>query len=289
MTEPNDTRQEDAAMGARPIGELLVASGKLAQADVRRVVFAQRQKSISFGQAAIEMGLITQTDVQSALSRQFDYPYVESSDSPLDRRLVAAFQPFGVQAEALRVLRTQLMLRWFGERSRVLAIVSPRAEEESSLLVANLAIVFAQLGERTLLVDANCRNPVQHSLFGLKSGTGLSAILGGRSSHKDAPLPIQGFDNLSVLCAGTAAPNPQELLGRVSFAYLMETLPAAYDVVLVDTPPVLDYADAQVIAARAGGWLLVTRRHRTHARDVRQVKERLEPTGAVPLGAVICD
>ena len=92
---------------------------------------------------------------------------------------------------------------------------------------------------------------------------------------------------MSVMCAGASPPNPQELLGHISFGYLMETSPTKYDVVIVDAPPMLECADAQLIAARAGGVVLATKRHRTRLADAIRVKSQLEPAGAVLLGAVI--
>jgi Mrp family chromosome partitioning ATPase len=89
------------------------------------------------------------------------------------------------------------------------------------------------------------------------------------------------------MCAGALPTNPQELLGQVSFGYLMETAAAKFDVVIVDTPPLLECADARLIAARARGVLLATKRHRSRLEDAMRVKSYLEPAGAVLLGAVI--
>ena len=270
------------------IGQLLVVSGRMTESDVRRVIFDQRQNGQRFGDTAIRLGLLSQQDLQGVLSQQFEYPYLKSDNSGLDSALIAAYQPFSVQSEALRALRTQLMLRWFRDRSRTLAIVAPRSGSGSSLLAANLAIVFSQLGERTLLIDANFRAPSQQSLFGLQLDGGLSNVLAGRGSFKESPVPIAPFDNLWVLCAGATPPNPQELLGRVAFSYVIEAAPAMFDVVIVDAPPVLEYADAQTIAMRAGGCLMVARQHVTKVIDIQRAKAQLAPTGAALLGAVMC-
>src|SRR6185369_243907 len=100
-------------------------------------------------------------------------------------------------------------------------------------IAANLAIVFSQLGARTLLVDADLRNPRQHLIFALPEGQGLSTILSGRSEHKST-FPVPGMSRLSVLPAGPLPPNPQELLSRPIFASFMKDLQAVYDVVIVD-------------------------------------------------------
>jgi protein-tyrosine kinase len=273
----------------RHIGQLLLRAGKLTEQSIKVVVLEQRRQGLRFGDAALRLGFVKDVDIQYALSRQFDYPYLSNTESTLGAALIAAYQPFSAQAEALRALRTQLMLRWFRDRHCALAVVAAHSGTGCSVLAANLAVVFAQLGERTLLIDANFRAPRQHELFGLKAHLGLTSVLAGRGSLAEAPVIVSPFENLSVLCAGPSVPNPQELLGRSSFANAIETAPGAFDAVIVDAPPVLEYADAQVIAAQTGGCLLVARRHGTRVADVMRAEAKLALTGAVLLGAALCD
>lgn len=204
----------------------------------------------------------------------------------LDRKLVAALDPAGARAEALRDLRSELILRWFGEK-RTLAVLGPRASDEADVVAANLAIVMAQLGEPTLLIDANLRAPVVHSLFGLQPAVGLTDLLRNRDVHDEAIVRVQAIENLWLLPAGPAVENPQELVSRTPFIYLMKTLPERFRAVVVATPPAVPYADAQVIAARAEGCLLVTRRHRTRVADVARVKAQLVAGKTTLLGGVV--
>jgi chain length determinant protein tyrosine kinase EpsG len=200
--------------------------------------------------------------------------------------LVAAHDPYGVQTEALRELRSQLILRWFGE-CRTLAVIGARAADDAETLAANLAIVMAQLGEETLLVDANLREPRVHELFSLRPAVGLSDLLKNRDVHDQALLPVPAVANLHVLCVGAKPANPQELVSRTSFMYLMKILPEKFRAVIVATPPALQYADAQIIGARAQGCLLVTRRHRTRIAEIERIKGQLVPGKAVLVGGVI--
>lgn len=273
----------------QPIGELLSESARLSEHDVRRVLAYQRKKGLRFGEAARSLGLVTADDIQQALSRQFSYPYIRRGESGLHPMLVSAYQPFGPAAEAFRMLRSQLMLRWFDKGRKVLAVGSPRTGTGCSTLAANLAVSFAQLGERTLLLDANFRNPTQHELFGMSAESGLADVLLGRSSVEKSIVSIAQLNGLAVLCAGPIPPNPHELLSSRAMLYLLELAQEIYDIVILDAPPVLEYADAQMIAARAGGYVLVTRRHRTRFADIQAVKERLAPAGAVLLGAIVND
>ncbi len=288
-TQPSTAAPSIASGEHASLGQLLRTSGKLTDVDIGRVIVVQRQKNLRFGEAAQSLGLVSREDVEHALAQQFEYPYVRTAESGLSSLLVAAREPFGAHAEALRALRGQLTLRWFNDRCKTLAVVAARHAAGASGVAANLALAFAQLGERTLLIDANLRRPVQHELFGIARPDGLSRLLAGRSQFKQALSPIAPFASLAVLCAGAPPPNPHELVSSVGFSYLIETAPALFDVVIVDAPPLLEYPDAQVIAARAGGCLLVTRRHRTSLADVERAKQQLEPTGAALVGAVIND
>jgi protein-tyrosine kinase len=272
---------------AGALGELLLRAGKLNEAAVASVLAAQRKDGRPFGEVAVSMGLVQESDVQRVLARQFDYATVEPGSSQLDRALFAAFESGGPRIEALRRLRSELKLRCFRDQSRPLAVFSARTTADASLVAANLAIAFSQIGERTLLIDANLRAHRQRELFGLPAREGLSNLLGGRVPLADALVPVTGFSNLSVLCAGAAVPNPPELVSRDGLDSLMDVAAVSFDVVIVDCPPALDYADSQLIAARCGHCLLVTRRDETRLADIEAVRTQLLPTGVQLVGAVL--
>ena len=279
----------DAEPADPRVTQLLLDAGKLSGNEILRTINAQSQQALRFGNTALNLGMVPEADLQDAQLQRLDCPHVRPGESRLSLELVAAYQPFAVQAEALRALRTQLIRRWFQEQGKTLAVVSARDDQVCSTLAANLAIVFAQLGERTLLIDANFRQSSQHRLFALPQSTGLSSLLSGQGSFKEAPVKIEPFDKLFVLPAGPTPDNPQELLGRGTFTNVIEVAPFAFDVIIVDAPPVLDYADTLTIAAGAGACLLVTRRHRTRLADVQKTKAKLQSTGAVLLGAVLTE
>ncbi|MDP3088165.1 MAG: chain length determinant protein tyrosine kinase EpsG [Methylotenera sp.] len=270
------------------IGKLLLQLGKITLADAENILLTQQKQGLRFGDAAIRLGLITEADIRQVLALQFDYPYLQAGQGNYSNKLVAAYQPFTQQVEALRALRSQLMMRWFSEGYKSIAIVSASAEEGSSYLAANLAIVFSQLGEKTLLVDANLRSPSQHSIFKLKENRGLSDILAGRASL-DIATKVESFVDLSVLGAGTLPPNPQELLSRATFTDFMNQAITQYDVVLVDTTPAANTADAQATVARCGGALLVSKLNHTRIADLSAVRDQISLTGAQVVGAVIND
>ncbi len=270
------------------IGRLLLKTGKLTQEDAENVLRLQKDEGLLFGDAAKKLGLITEADIRQVLSLQFDYPYLQPGQGNFDPELVAAYQPFSAQVEGLRALRSQLLLRWFSDGRKSLAMVSANRGEGCSHLAANLAVVFSQLGEHTLLVDANLREPRQHKIFNLGEARGLSDILAGRADM-EAVTRIESFLDLSVLGAGTIPPNPQELLGRSTFTDFMIQATDRYGVIIIDTPPVTQSLDALSTAARCGGALLVSRLNRTRISDLSHVRDQITTSGARIVGAVVND
>ena len=156
------------------IGDLLVKSGKITRAQAEKILQLQQQEGLRFGEAAKASALISEEDIQQVLSQQFDFSFITDKNSKLSHELIAAYDPFSQQAEMLRTIRSHLELRWFSGEKKTLAIVSATNGDGRSYLAANLAIVFSQLGERTLLIDSDLRQPRQHKLFNLNNAQGLS-------------------------------------------------------------------------------------------------------------------
>lgn len=283
MTEKLDTG------AGRSIGAILIDSGRLTPDAAERILKLQKEQGLRFGDAAIQLGLLTEADIQQALSRQYDYPYLMPGDERVSEEVIAAFKPFSPVVEQLRALRSQLMLRWFdGEAGhKTLAVISASRAEGRSFTAANLAVVFSQLGERTLLIDADLRNPRQHQLFKLDNKLGLSSLLAGRATLADSVIRIPGLIDLSVLPAGATPPNPQELLARPVFNALMATASGQYDIVIIDTPAGTETADSQTIAARARGAVVVARKDQSLAPALQGFVSSLQHSGVAVVGAVL--
>lgn len=279
--------KETTGLPHRAIGAILVDAGRLSPDNAERILQLQRESGQSFGQAAISLGLLTQADIELGLSRQFDFPYLLKGESQVSLELIAAYDPFCTQVEALRALRSQLMMRWFNSAEHTaLAITSPERNEGRSFLAANLAVAFSQLGKRTLLIDADMRNPRQHTLFALPNRSGLSAILSGRNDT-DAIVRIPSLIDLAVLPAGAIPPNPQELLARPLFQQLLQELARRYDVILIDTPATDGFADAQSVAARTGAALVVARKDISRMRTVRNLVDTMHQANILVVGTVL--
>jgi receptor protein-tyrosine kinase len=180
------------------------------------------------------------------------------------------------------------MLRWFdkAELRQVLAIVGSGRSDGRSYLAANLAVVFSQLGERTLLVDADLRFPRQHELFYLENKVGFSTVLSGRS-REEAIVRIPDLAGLCVLPAGPVPPNPLELLNRLNFDEFLIQVKASFDIVIIDTPALSIGEDGAMMAVRTGAALAVARKGKTRMADFTDMVQGLMNAGVAVVGSVL--
>ena len=272
----------------RAIGGILVMSGRISEADAQRVRQLSTETGLRFGDAAVQLNLITQEDIEFALARQFNYPILSHGrNGEVSDDVVAAYDPHSHKVEELRSVRSHLLIGWLNRAPRnVLAIVSPQRGEGRSWLAANLATVFAQAGERTLLIDADLRNPQQHKFFNLNNDVGLSELMTGRAG-KDIARRIQPQLRLFVAPAGRTPPNPQELISRPVFDMVLERFSKQFDLVIIDTPAAAETADAQVLAARAGSAVMVTRIHHTRRSALKTSMSSLVRAGVNVVGSIL--
>ncbi|MEQ1815837.1 MAG: chain length determinant protein tyrosine kinase EpsG [Nitrosomonas sp.] len=287
--DPSTIRINTPAFRKFSIGHMLLDMGKITPVEAERVLRLQKESGMRFGDAALKLGLITEADIQLVLAQQFDYPYLLPGQGNHPPGLVVAYQPFGVQVEVFRAVRSQLMLRWFTAGHKAMAIVSYNSDDGISLFTANLAVVFSQLGERTLLIDANLRYPQQHEIFDLKNKQGLSDVLADRANISEVIARIDSFIDLSVIPAGTLPPNPLEILNRSTFDKLNEQLANQFDVILYDTLAFSNGADALAVAARTDGVLIVAQRNRNRLNDINVMNEQLKGSGAEVIGSILIE
>lgn len=273
--------------GPVSIGGILLDAGKISPQDAEQILRLQKAENLRFGDAAIKLGLVSEADIRQALAKQFDYPYLAPGAGGLSDELIAAYSPFANEMENLRSLRSQLMLRWFNGGRKALAFIGARPGEGVTNLVANLAVVFSQLGERTLLIDANLRDARQHRMFNLGNRAGLADVLAGRADRTAAIVRVPGLVELSVLPSGNPPPNPAELLGGSAMSSLLAELGRGYDVVLIDTTPASGAADFQSVAGHCGGAVLVARQNRTRVADLTKSADMLAAAGVSIVGSVL--
>ncbi|GGY74369.1 hypothetical protein GCM10011613_19710 [Cellvibrio zantedeschiae] len=269
------------------IGRMLESRGKITREEFKSIISVQNEQNLRFGDAALQLGLVEREDIDAILAEQFAYTAPPDRNTTLDSRLVVAFQPDSAEAEALRSLRSELLLRYFNRGEHLsLAIVGAEDAKGIALTAANLAISFAQLGKRTLLVDANLRSPQLHKLFGHNErNPGLTDLIASRTLVE--PIAVPDLGSLWVVAAGTQAPNPQELLASQNYAERLQDLSAHFEVIIINTPPLNHIVDAQLISAHSGAALLVVQENVSRVQDLETICNTLHGVGVRLLGAAL--
>ena len=191
--------------------------------------------------------------------------------------------PHGRHAEAIRRLRTNLMFVDVTTGKHAFVVTSAMPSEGKTTTAANLGLAMADSGSRTLLIDADLRNPSVAKTVGIEGGAGLTTILLGEAEPEDV-IQRFGSTNLYVLPAGQIPPNPSELLGSVPMAELVSRLSHEYDFVLIDSPPVVPVIDAVIIERLTGGLLMVVGMDRTKKKDLTAALKQLNTVGATISG-----
>ena len=205
-----------------------------------------------------------------------------------DGKLLNEKTPFAIN-EAFKMLRTNLFYTSKGEKCPVYGISSTFANSGKSLVISNLAISFAQLGRKVLLLDCDLRNSVIHKIFGLEKANGMSDLLAGVSIESNSFIKNTGYENLSVITAGGTPPNPAELLASERTEMLISALKEHFDIIFIDLPPILVVSDAAVIADCVTGYLFAVRSNYDNKKNLKDAVDTMEQTGAKIIGFVLND
>jgi polysaccharide biosynthesis transport protein len=219
--------------------------------------------------------------------------------------LITHFDPKSPVAEAYRTLRTNIQFARLERGGKVLVVTSPTLQEGKTTTIVNLALTMAQSGQKTLLVGGNMRRPSLHRFFGIEREPGLSDILVGNARWRDCIRTVAdilmgrfemedimaapGLDNLHIIEAGPIPANPSELLSTTAMSEFLKAVSAEYDIVLIDTPPVLPVTDSAIVAGQADGVLLVYQAGKVGRLVLKRAKAHLESTRAKVWGVVLND
>jgi polysaccharide biosynthesis transport protein len=194
--------------------------------------------------------------------------------------------PFSVVTEAYRTVRTAILLSRAGESPKTILFTSGIHGEGKTVSVLNTAFVFAQMGVRVLVIDADLRRPSCHRLLRMDRGFGLTEVLTGQRGLKEVIRPT-ALDHLSFLSAGSPPPNPAELVGSKTMQETIASLQAHYDYILIDSPPVMQVSDAVLLSTMVEGVVLVVSSQQTPRGVVREAHARLRYARAKLLGVVL--
>jgi len=204
----------------------------------------------------------------------------------IESRLITHFAPKSPISEAYRTLRTNIQYANADRSIKSVLVTSSGMGEGKSTSVANLAITFAQMGSKTLLVDTDLRRPVLHGIFEQSRNEGLTNVLVGRLSMEEAIKPTK-IDHLSLLTSGTLPPNPSELLASKMMEKFIESAVSKFDMVLFDTPPVIAVTDAAVLAPNVDGTILIIRSGATNRDALIRSRMLLDNVKATVLGILV--
>jgi capsular exopolysaccharide synthesis family protein len=229
-------------------------------------------------------------DMQGTNPKSAVKKIVEPSRGGTDfkRRLITYEDPKSPISESYRSLRTNVSYASTAEKKiKSLLVSSSQPGEGKSTTTANLAIAFAQLRKKTLLVDADLRKPVQHNVFGHPRGPGLSEYLVGETTDLDSIVRSTKVENLSIITAGTLPPNPSELLGSDAMSKLIAQLESEWDMVLFDSPPIVAVTDASMISGELDAIVLVVKAGQTERSAVDRALDTIANVNAPLIGAIL--
>ncbi len=214
-------------------------------------------------------------------------PAVTSWRSRKRPLVVTVADPTSPAAESYRSLRTSLQFARQGQPLRSVLLTSPGVNEGKTATLANLGVVFAQAGERVVLVSGDLRRPRLGDFFELEEQAGLTSVLLGQRTLEEVLLPVPGFGRLTLLPSGPVPPNPAELLNSAQAQEIFARLRHHFDLVLIDSPPVLPVTDPAVLARHADATLLLAAAGQTRRADLNRAVEKLNQVDARILGIVL--
>jgi capsular exopolysaccharide synthesis family protein len=215
-------------------------------------------------------------------------PHIQDARTPSTRGLTLHNEPMSDVAEAYRTVRTSVYFGVPQGSVKTLLVTSPAPGDGKTTLASNLAVAMAQAGNRILLLDADFRKPMQHKIHEITTKIGLSSVLAGEATLDQAihHSRVQGLD---VLPCGPIPANPSEILNSQMFADTLDELCDKYDLILLDSPPVMPVTDARILAASADATVLALRAEKSTRKGAIYARDVLRSVGSRLLGVVIND
>jgi capsular exopolysaccharide synthesis family protein len=222
---------------------------------------------------------------QNQFIKRADKPSKGGTD--FRRRLITYEDPKSPISESYRSLRTNISYASVDKKIKSILVSSPQPGEGKSTTVANLAIAFAQLRKRTLLIDADLRKPVQHNVFNLSRGPGLAEYLVGEIDDFDSVIHSTKIENLSITTAGGLPPNPSELLGSSRMSQLVDRLEQNWDIILFDSPPIVAVTDSSMISAEIDALVMVVKAGQTDRAAVDRALDTIVNVKSPLIGVIL--
>lgn len=213
-------------------------------------------------------------------------PALTNRSSGRHYSLITELNPKSPISEAYRALRTNIQFSSIDEPVKVILVTSAQPEEGKSTTISNLAVTYAQEGKRVLIVDADLRKPTIHRYMSASNRLGLSNLLAGQFKVEDVAMDTR-IPNLSLISSGTIPPNPSELLSSKRMHTLLAQLKEEYDMVLIDSPPILAVTDSQILSSICDGVVMVINHGKVKREAARRAVSLLAYAKAKILGVVL--
>lgn len=272
-----------------PIRDVLLRLGYLTEEQTQRVIGYQAEKGLDFDQAARELGFISDDDLDRARDLLINSLALQGTNRrSVSDELVVINEPTSPRAEAIRLLRTQIIAQHLKAGRRGIVVAAPVDGVGCTFITANLAAGLSQVGVKTLVVDCNMRSPRIDQVFGLDPNSpGLSSFLSLQAARPERVIHANVMPNLSVITAGPPVLLPQELLSSNRFRDGVNTVLREFDLVLFDTPPANSSADALTVGGVVGYAMLVARRDHSYFKDITTLVNQLQSTRCSIIGSVL--
>lgn len=284
-----DPAAVDTSKPAKPKKPLVVIGGTLS-GGLLAVAFVFLRQMLTHGvedpSAIEELGLSVYASVPSSAAERQTFLQGRRVRSDGGQKLLAVNAPADLAVEALRSLRTSLHFARIEAKNNILMISGASPAAGKTFVSSNLAAVVAMGGQKVLLIDGDLRKGALHTVIGGLPDGGLSELIAGQSALEEALRPVPDVEGLHFIARGKVPPNPSELLMHANFSALLEKLKSQYDLVIIDTPPILAVTDAAIMGHHVGTSLLVVRFGMNQAREIALAKHRLEQNGVRIKGVV---
>jgi tyrosine-protein kinase Etk/Wzc len=272
ITNPAKPKKAMTVLGCTVVGAFL----SMAFVFVRQLLKRTVEDTTEIKQLGLQVyASIPWSEEERVISREIG----KRLSRPRSQRLLALAAPTDLATEALRGLRTSLSFNRHTAKNNLLMVCGSSPNAGKTFVSANLAAVVAQGGQRVLLIDANMRDGEMHKVFGGRAEVGLSELIAGQITIDEAIRGVPDLENLDFISSGVLPSNPSDLLMHPGFAALLRRFSSQYDLVVIDSPPILAVTDATVIGRHVGTCLLVVRYGLNQASEIELAKERLMQSG----------